>query len=263
MAAKYERLLVEDRGPVRVITINRPEKLNALNAGVLADLRAAFAEARGDAAVRAVVLTGAGEKAFVAGADIGELSEKNTLTGKAQTLLGQAILSEIEAMPVPVVAAVNGFALGGGLELALSTHMRVMAATAKVGLPEVKLGLIPGYGGTQRLPRLIGKGRALEMILSGEMVGAETALSWGLANRVAPSAKECVDVAIELVRPMVERAPLALAGALEAVRRGVDVDLPEGLRIEADLFSLMCTTEDMKEGTKAFLEKRAAKFQGK
>jgi enoyl-CoA hydratase len=258
-----EKLLCEDRGQVRVLTIHRPEKLNALNAEVLRDLRAAFSDARADAEVRAVILTGAGEKSFVAGADIGELSEKDPVSGKAQTLLGQAILSEIESMPKPVVAAVNGFALGGGLELALACHMRVLAATARVGLPEVKLGLIPGYGGTQRLPRLVGRGRALEMILSGEMIGAETALAWGLANRVAPRASETVDVALELLRPMLERAPLALAGALEAVRRGTDVDLGEGLRVEADIFSLICTTGDMKEGTRAFIEKRPAKFAGR
>jgi enoyl-CoA hydratase len=259
----YERLLVEDRNKVRIITINRPEKLNALNREVLRDLQQAFVDTRGDDSVRAVILTGAGEKAFVAGADIAELAEKSPAGAKEQTLLGQDILRHIENFPKPVVGAINGFALGGGCELALATHMRVAAATAKIGLPEVKLGVIPGYGGTQRLPRLIGRARALEMILSGEPIGAETALQWGLINKIAPTAKETVEHAEKLLEPVLQRAPLALGAAMEAVRRGRNVTQTEGMRIEADLFALLCTTADYREGMTAFLEKRGAKFEGK
>jgi enoyl-CoA hydratase len=259
----YERLLIADKERVRTITINRPEKLNALNREVLRELSAAFAEARHDERVRAVILTGAGEKAFVAGADIGELAEKTPLTGKEQTLLGQGILREIENFPKPVVAAINGYALGGGCELALACALRVCAKTARIGLPEVKLGIIPGYGGTQRLPRLIGRARATEMILSGEPIGAETALAWGLVNRIAPSAAETAACAESLLAPMLARAPLALAAALEAVRRGRQLPLTEAMRIEADLFAILCTTHDMREGMTAFLEKREARFEGR
>ncbi len=259
----YERLLVEDKGRVRIITINRPEKLNALNREVLRDLAGAFSDTKKDGRIWAVILTGAGEKAFVAGADIAELAEKSPQSGKEQTLLGQDILRDIEYFPKPVVAAINGYALGGGCELALATHLRVAAATAKMGLPEVKLGIIPGYGGTQRLPRTIGRARSLEMILTGEPISAETALSWGLINRIAPSAKETVATAEKLLEPILERAPLALGAALEAVRRGRNVPQAEGMRIEADLFAILCTTKDMKEGMTAFLEKRAAKFEGR
>jgi enoyl-CoA hydratase len=259
----YEKLLIEDRGKVRIITINRPEKLNALNRDVLRELQQVFAETRGDDAVRAVILTGAGEKAFVAGADIAELSEKSPASAKEQTILGQDILRHIENFPKPVVGAINGYALGGGCELALATHLRVAAATAKLGLPEVKLGIIPGYGGTQRLPRLIGRARALEMILSGEPISAETALDWGLINKIAPSAKETVATAEKLLEPILERAPLALGAVLEAVRRGRNVPQTEGMRIEADLFALLYNTRDVKEGMTAFLEKRAAKFEGR
>jgi enoyl-CoA hydratase len=260
----YQTLKTSDRadGKIRVITIDRQTKLNALNAEVLRELRGAFGEAR-DSAARAVILTGAGEKAFVAGADIGELAEQTPLSGKAHTLAGQAILSEIETFPKPVVAAINGWALGGGLELALACHLRVAAATAKLGLPEVKLGIMPGYGGTQRLPRLVGRGRALELILTGEPIGAEQALAWGLVNRVAPAAAETVAVAETLLTPILARGPVGVRSALEAVRRGLDTDLAEGLRIEADLFSILCTTHDMREGTQAFLEKREPRFEGR
>jgi enoyl-CoA hydratase len=261
--ATYERLIVTDKGRTRTITINRPEKLNALDKQVLSELAAAVAGARLDDNVRAVIITGAGEKAFVAGADIGELAEQSPASGKEHTLAGQAILRAIETFPKPVVAAINGYALGGGCELALACHLRVCAATAKIGLPEVKLGIIPGYGGTQRLPRLIGRARALEMILSGEPIGAETALAWGLVNRIAPSAKETVATAENLLAPILERAPLAVGAALEAVRRGSQLPLAEAMRIEADLFAILCTTEDMREGTRAFLEKRKAEFRGR
>jgi enoyl-CoA hydratase len=260
---EYEKLLVSDRDSVRTITINRPEKLNALNREVLRDLSAAFRDARSDGRVRAVILTGAGEKAFVAGADIAELAEKSPQSGKEQTLLGQEILRHIEVFPKPVVAAINGYALGGGCELALACHLRVCAPKAKIGLPEVKLGIIPGYGGTQRLPRLIGRARALEMILSGEPIDADTALDWGLVNRIAPSVQETCATAHALLEPMLKRAPLAIGAALEAVRRGRQLPLTEAMRIEADLFAILCTTYDMKEGMTAFLEKREAKFEGR
>lgn len=263
MPKTYERLLISNKGRIRTITINRPEKLNALNRVVLHELSEAFQEARNDASVGAVILTGAGDKAFVAGADIAELVEKTPLTGKEQTLLGQEILRHIEVFPKPVVAAINGYALGGGCELALACHLRVCSANAKIGLPEVKLGIIPGYGGTQRLPRLIGRARAMEMILSGEPIGAETALAWGLVNRIAPAPAETVGVAELLLEPMLKRAPLALGAALEAVRRGRQLPQTEAMRIEADLFAILCTTRDAKEGMTAFLEKREPKFEGR
>ncbi len=259
----YQTLKVEDRGRVRVVTIDRQAKRNALNADVLGELRAAFGEARAAEPVGAVILTGAGEKAFVAGADIAELAEQTPLGGKDKTLLGQSILDEVEAFPKPVVAAVNGYAFGGGLELALACHLRVASTNARLGLPEVKLGIIPGYGGTQRLPRLVGRGRALELILSGEPIGAEQALAWGLVNRVAPSAAECVGVAETLLAPILARGPVAVRSALEAVRRGLDTTLAGGQRVEADLFAVLCTTQDMREGLTAFLEKREARFTGK
>ncbi|GIW72130.1 MAG: enoyl-CoA hydratase [Planctomycetota bacterium] len=259
----YEAIIVEDHGPVRRITINRPEKLNALNRQVLLELRRAFEEADAEAAVRAVILTGAGERAFVAGADIAELARLGPEGAKEQTLLGQRILRQIEMMNKPVIAAINGYALGGGCELALACHLRVAAATAKIGLPEVKLGLIPGYGGTQRLPRLIGGARALELILQGEPIGADKALQWGLVNRVAPSAAETVRVAEELLRPILARAPLAVGAAIEAHRRGREVQQTEAMRIEADLFALLYTTEDTREGLTAFLDKREPKWRGR
>jgi enoyl-CoA hydratase len=259
----YEQILVEDHGPIRVIMVNRPEKLNALNRRVLEELRHAFAEAGDADAVRAIILTGAGERAFVAGADIAELARLSPDGAKEQTLLGQKILRQIDMLNKPVIAAINGYALGGGCELALACHMRVAAATAKIGLPEVRLGLIPGYGGTQRLPRLVGGARALELILQGEPIGADKALEWGLVNRVAPSAAETVGVAEDLLRPILERAPLAVSSALEAHRRGREVQLTEAMRIEADQFALLYTTEDTREGLNAFLEKRPAKWQGK
>ncbi len=261
--ATYERLLIADKGPIRIITINRPEKLNALNRRILGELSAAVREARAAEHVRAVIITGAGDRAFVAGADIGELAEKTPLTGKDQVLLGQEILRHIEVFPKPVVAAINGYALGGGCELALACHLRVAAETAKIGLPEVKLGIIPGYGGTQRLPRLIGRARALEMILTGEPIDARTALDWGLVNRLAPTPADTVRVAEELLAPILKRGPLAIGAALEAVRRGRQLPLTEAMRIEADLFAILCTTEDMREGMRAFLEKRDPVFKGR
>jgi enoyl-CoA hydratase len=243
------------------ITVNRPDKLNALNDAVMADLDTAFARAQADAGCGVVVLTGSGEKAFVAGADIGELAKQTVRGGKEKSLRGQAVLRRIERLGKPVVAMINGYAFGGGLELALACHLRTMAETAKVGLPEVGLSIIPGYGGTQRLPRIVGRGRALEMILTGSPIDAATAERFGLANRVAPAASLRA-VTEELARTLLQRGPLALAMATEAVLRGGDVSLDEGLAVECDLFGIVSSTEDMREGLNAFLEKRKPSYRG-
>jgi enoyl-CoA hydratase len=240
---------------IATVTVNRPEKLNALNDAVVGELRAAFERARDDAAAGAVILTGAGPKAFVAGADIAELAAMTPLGAAAVSAKGQAAMDAIEGCGKPVIAAVNGFAFGGGLEAALACHLRVFATTAKVGLPEVGLGLIPGYGGTQRLPRVVGRGRALEMILTGDPIDAATAHAWGLANRVAEPAA-LLEEARRLAGAVLGRSPAALRLALAAV---LDDGGMEGERI---LFALAASTEDMKEGTAAFLAKRKPAFRG-
>ena len=246
---------------IGTITVNRPDKLNALNDAVMADIDAAFAHAKADAACGVVILTGAGEKAFVAGADIAELATQTVRGGKEKSLRGQAILARIEGLGKPVIAMINGYAFGGGLELALACHLRTMAEGTKIGLPEVSLSIIPGYGGTQRLPRLIGRGRALEMILTGNPIDAATAERYGLVNRVAPAA-ELRAKTEELAKAMLSRGPLALAMALESVQRGTETSLEEGLRIECDLFGIISSTKDMREGLTAFLDKRKAQFRG-
>jgi enoyl-CoA hydratase len=251
---------VTDR--VATVTVNRPDKLNALNDAVMADLGQAFAAARADAAVGVVILTGAGEKAFVAGADIGELAKQTVVGGKEKSLRGQVVLAAIENLGKPVIAAINGYAFGGGLELALACHLRYFATTAKVGLPEVGLGIIPGYGGTQRLPRIVGRGRALEMILSGNPIDAATAERWGLANGLAEPQALGAKV-LEVARHLLTRGPLAMAMALEAVLRGTGVPPEEGLRIECDLFGIVSSTADMREGLEAFLAKRKPTYQGR
>ena len=243
------------------LTLQRPEKLNALNNQVLQELEQAFAALEFDEAVGAVVVTGAGEKAFVAGADIAELASLDTASARRQALAGQAVYDRIEAFPKPVIAAVNGFALGGGCELALACHIRVASENARFGLPEVSLGIIPGYGGTQRLPRLVGKGVALDMILSGEMVGAADALRMGLVSRVFPLADLKAGVE-KLARTILSRGPLALRSALDAVHQGLEMPQEKGMRFEATLFGLLAATQDMKEGMGAFLEKRPAAFKG-
>jgi len=255
----FEHLSFDLQDGVAVITVDRQSALNALNQDVLAELTMAFEIAQTDVEVRALVLTGAG-RAFVAGADISELQRlSDPFAGREAALIGQDVMNTLAALPVPTVAAINGFALGGGLELALAADMRVAAPGAKLGLPEVGLGLIPGYGGTQRLPRLIGKGRALELIFTGRHVSAEEALQMGLVNRVADDA---LAAALELAGMAAKNAPVALGLAKEAVIRGLDLTLSEGLEVEADLFGMVTTTEDMKEGTAAFLAKRAADFKG-
>jgi len=258
----YETLIVEIRDGVAVVTVNRPDKLNALSDRTMEDLDRAFASLQDDPAVRGVILTGSGEKAFVAGADIGELATQSPLEGRERSVRGQRVLDRIESLGKPVIAAVNGFALGGGCELAMACHVRVASEGARLGTPEVKLGIMCGYGGTQRLPRIVGKGRALEMLLTGEMVDAQEALRIGLVNRVVPKDKLLAE-AEGLLRKMLANGPVSLNFTLAAVNDGLEMPLDEAQRAEATLFGLICSTGDMKEGTKAFLEKRPAKFQGR
>jgi enoyl-CoA hydratase len=258
----YQNLTVETKDGVAIVTINRPDKLNALNDRTMEELDAAFTALQGDAGVRGVLLTGAGEKAFVAGADIGELSTQSPVDGKERSIRGQRVLDRIERLGKPVVAAVNGFALGGGCELAMACHVRIASENARLGTPEVKLGIMCGYAGSQRLPRLVGKGRALELLLSGEMVDAAEALRIGLVNRVVPR-EQLLAEAEALLRKMLGNGPVSLRFTLEAVNAGLEMPLPEAQLLEATLFGLICTTQDMKEGTAAFLEKRPPKFQGK
>jgi enoyl-CoA hydratase len=258
----YENILVEVREPVAVVTLNRPKVLNALNAATLRELGAVLDELASNAAVRAILLTGAGEKAFAAGADIQELAAVSALDGQALAARGQRLFDRIENCGKPVIACVNGFALGGGCELALACTLRIASETAKFGQPEVKLGIIPGYGGSQRLPRLVGKGTALKMILTGEMISAQEALRIGLVEEiVAPS--ELLARGEQIARAIAAQAPLAVEKCLEAVHAGYDLPLRQALDLEASLFGLCCATEDKAEGTKAFLEKRAAEWKGR
>ncbi|HEX7004153.1 MAG TPA: enoyl-CoA hydratase-related protein [Trueperaceae bacterium] len=255
----FEHLSYEVESNVATISIDRPEALNALNQELMIELGFALELAEADLDVQALIITGVG-RAFVAGADIQNLQQlADGFSGREASLAGQDLMNSLAALPFPTIAAINGFALGGGLELALAADLRVAATGARLGLPEVQLGLIPGYGGTQRLPRLIGLGRALDLILTGRHVQAEEALTLGLVNRVVDDALEG---ARELARACLKNAPIALGLAKEAVVRGLDVTLPQGLEIEADLFGMVTTTNDMKEGTSAFLEKRAPEFKG-
>jgi enoyl-CoA hydratase len=258
----YENIKVETREAVAIVTVNRPEKLNALNDRTVEELEQAFTAIGSDPSVRGVILTGAGEKAFVAGADIGELSTQSPVDGRERSLRGQRVLDRIEGLGKPVLAAVNGFALGGGCELAMACHVRVASDNARLGTPEVKLGIMCGYAGTQRLSRLVGKGRALELLLTGEMVDAQEAYRIGLVNKVV-ARDQLLAEAEALLRKMLANGPISLRFTLDAVNRGLEMPFPEAQTYEATLFGLICTTEDMKEGTKAFLEKRPAKFQGK
>jgi len=259
---EYSTIQIETDGGVAVITVNRPDKLNALNAATVAELDAAFRAVAADDAVRGVILTGAGSKAFVAGADIGELATMGPLSGVVVSRQGQDAFRFLETMRKPALAAVNGFALGGGLELALACHLRIASANARFGLPEVKLGIIPGYGGTVRLPRIVGRGRALELILTGEMIDAHEAHRIGLVNRVTEPA-ELLTEAKALMSKITANGPVALAMALESVDHAAAVSTENALRLESDLFGLLASTEDMREGMQAFLEKRAAAFKGR
>jgi enoyl-CoA hydratase len=244
-----------------VVTINRPDKLNALNAALLAEVRSAFTELHAEDTVRGVILTGAGEKAFIAGADLGELSKMTPLTGIEVSRQGQDTLRLIETMPKPVIAAINGFALGGGLEFALACHIRIASENARLGLPEVKLGIIPGYGGTIRLPRIVGRGRALEIILTGEMIDAQEAYRIGLVNRVVAQA-DLVATAEQLLKTIAANGPVAVAMAIEAVDHAYHATTEDAQRMESNLFGLLASTSDMREGMGAFLEKRRASFTG-
>jgi len=257
-----DNIKLEKKGSIAYITIDRPKVLNALNMQTMGELRDAFTQIKDDAEVRVALLTGAGDKAFVAGADINELQRNNAVEAKAYTHRGQAVLELIENLGKPVIACINGFALGGGCELALACTMRLASENARLGQPEVKLGIIGGYGGTQRLPRLVGKGLALQVLLTGEMISAQEAHRIGLVNEVVPPA-QLIARAEEIARKIIANGPLAIQYTLEAVNKGMEMPLAEGLFLEATLFAVACSTEDMKEGTKAFLEKRPAIFKGK
>jgi len=254
-------LLFELTDGIARITVNRPDKLNALNAIVIAELGDAVTRIETDSAVRGVILTGAGPKAFVAGADIGELTDQGATGGRARALTGQQVFRRLERCGKPVIAAINGFALGGGCELAMACHLRVASENAKFGQPEVKLGIAPGYGGTVRLPRLIGKGRALELLLTGEMIDAQEALRLGLVNRVVPADRLLSD-SETLLRTILANGPLAIRACLEAVDNGLEMTVDQALLLEANYFGLLSATEDMREGTRAFVEKRKPSFKG-
>ena len=258
----FENLLYEKRDGIARITFNRPKVLNALNRKTVEELREALLDARDDTAVRVLILTGAGEKSFVAGADIGELAQRTPVDGKDFSLFGQSVFHLLETLGKPSICAINGFALGGGCELALCCTLRLASKTAKLGQPEAKLGIIPGYGGTQRLARLCGKGVAHELCLTGEMITAEEALRIGLVNHVCEPA-ELLPAAEALARKIIANAPIAVKYAMEAIERGSEMPQEEGLFLEATLFGLCCATQDMREGTKAFLEKRPPQFQNK
>jgi enoyl-CoA hydratase len=258
----YENILFEKKDGIAWITFNRPKVLNALNRKTVEELRDALLEARDDSSVRVLILTGAGEKSFVAGADIGELAQRTPVDGKDFSLFGQSVFHLLEILGKPSICAINGFALGGGCELALSCTIRLASKTARLGQPEVKLGIIPGYGGTQRLARLCGKGVAHELCLSGEMMTAEEAQRIGLVNHIYEPA-ELLPAAEALAKKIMANAPLAVKYTMEAIDRGVEMPQEEGLFLEATLFGLSCATEDMREGTKAFLEKRKGNFKGK
>jgi enoyl-CoA hydratase len=258
----HENLLYQKSEGVARITFNRPNVLNALNRRTIEELRDALLDARDDSAVRVVILIGAGEKSFVAGADISELAQRTPVDGKEFSLFGQSVFHLLETLGKPSICAINGFALGGGCELALSCTIRLASKTAKLGQPEVKLGIIPGYGGTQRLARLCGKGVAHELCLTGEMITAEEALRIGLVNHIHEPT-ELLPAAEALAKKIIANAPLAVKYTMEAIERGIEMPQEEGLFLEATLFGLACATEDMREGTTAFLEKRKADFHGR
>lgn len=249
-------------GELAIVTVNRPDKMNALNAEVIGELGEALDSLRGDDAVQGLIITGAGEKAFVAGADIGELAQMDAVSGVGVSRRGQGVFRSIERYPKPVLAAVGGYALGGGCELALSCHLRIASENARFGLPEVGLGIIPGYGGTVRLARLVGLGKAVEMTLTGDMVDASAALELGLVSRVVPR-EELMDESKALLRRVTRNGPLAIRSALESVYRAMDLPLAEAMGVESTLFGVLASTEDMREGMTAFLEKRKPDFKAR
>ena len=258
----FETITVERDGPVAIVTVNRPKVLNALNSQTLDELRRAILELKHDAGVRVVVLTGAGEKSFVAGADINELSVLTPAAAREHAVAGQHVLDLVEHMGKPVIAAINGYALGGGCELAMACTIRIAAETAKLGQPEINLGLIPGYAGTQRLSRLVGRGRALELLLTGDQISAIEAFRLGLVNRVVAAA-DLMTEAKKLAAVLAAKPPLAVRYILEAVHKGLEMPFPQAEIFEATLFGLAAGTDDMREGTRAFLEKRKAEFKGR
>lgn len=258
----FDNLLFERDGAVAIVTFNRPKVLNALNGALLSDLAATLDALQADTSVGAVILTGAGEKAFVAGADINELAVLTPAEGKEHARHGQRIFDRIEHLGKPVIAAINGFALGGGCELAMACTLRIAADTARLGQPEINLGIIPGYAGSQRLPRLVGKGRALEILLTGDMVSAQRAYEIGLVNQVVPAA-DLMAAARKLAATLASKAPIATRYILEAVNHGQDMPLAQGQFLETSLFGAIASTDDTKEGTRAFLEKRKAEWKGR
>jgi enoyl-CoA hydratase len=257
-----ENLLLERDGAVAIVTVNRPKVLNALNARTLDELRRVLLALRYDESVRCLILTGSGEKSFIAGADINELAVQSPTTGREHALKGQHVLDLIETAGKPVIAAINGYALGGGCELAMACTIRLAADTARLGQPEINLGIIPGYAGTQRLTRLVGRGRALELLLTGDQITAAEAYRLGIVNRVVPAA-ELMTEARKLASTLATKAPVAVRYIIDAVNRGIQMPLADAQAFEATLFGLVASTEDMREGTKAFLEKRKAEFKGK
>ena len=258
----FENITLDVSDRVATLTVNRPGKLNALNDLTISELGQAIEDIRRRDDVGGAIVTGAGDKAFVAGADIAELAKQGSVEGRERARRGQDVLRRIETSPKPIIAAINGFALGGGCELAMACHVRIAAEHAKFGQPEVKLGIAPGYGGSQRLPRLVGQGRALELILTAEMISAQEAHRIGLVNAVVP-ATELLSHATAMLRKMLANGPVAIAMSIEAVVRGMELPLDDALRLEADQFGLLASTEDMREGMRAFLEKRPAHFVGK
>lgn len=258
---EFQTLLYRQEAAVAIVTINRPDKLNALNADVFEDLSALLAHVAADESVRGLILTGAGEKSFVAGADIRQFTELDAVSGRAFARAGQAVFERIEHLPKPVIAAVNGYALGGGFELALACHLRVASENAQFGAPEVTLGLLPGWGGTQRLPHLVGRGIATEILLTGDRITAQRAYEIGLVNRVTPPGG-ALEGAMALMQTILSRAPHAVTLVLEALAAS-DGPIDRGQQLEASLFGQACGTEDFREGVSAFLEKRPARFTGK
>jgi len=259
---RFENVLYDKRAGIAYVTVNRPKALNALDTPTWTDLRSAFEDARDDVDVRGVILTGAGDRAFIAGADISELAHVTAYEAQQSSRFGQSVLDLIENLGKPVIAAINGFALGGGCETAMACTIRVAVEAAKFGQPEVKLGLLPGGGGTQRLPRLVGKGRALQLILTGEMISAQEAYRIGLVNEIVPAA-ELIARAEAILKTIASNAPIAVRLSLEAANKGAETSQSEGQLLEASYFGLCAATEDKKEGTSAFLEKRAPRFQGR